>query len=225
MQDKSLRTHPQGCGELCLCIIHAVDWDTVETLRKAFKTKYHLVIWHPTHRGVAVISFSQWHPPRQKLCRFYLRGGCGAVQRGLWTAWGTAGTAGTPARSEGRGRRVRVWGEGTGIYQINWCVNGHSMALCCTSCKAVALWPVTSRHIIICSSRMTWKVERMGLQSNTENKKMLTIYQKCPSCLAGNVHFLENMKKPTHFLVSLVAWEPCPCISGLSPSSLLAWSA
>lgn len=36
-----------------------------------------------------------------------------------------------------------------------------------TSCNAVALWPVTSLHMIICSSRMTWKVDRIGLQSNT----------------------------------------------------------
>lgn len=38
-----------------------------------------------------------------------------------------------------------------------------------TSCKAVALCPVTSRHMMICSSSMTWNVDRMGLLSSTLN--------------------------------------------------------
>ena len=36
-----------------------------------------------------------------------------------------------------------------------------------TSCKAVALCPVTSRHMMMCSRRMTWNVGRMGLLSST----------------------------------------------------------
>lgn len=43
-----------------------------------------------------------------------------------------------------------------------------------TSCSAIALWPVTRRHMMMCSSRMTWNDERMGLQSNTEIKSQDT---------------------------------------------------
>lgn len=53
-----------------------------------------------------------------------------------------------------------------------------------TSCNAVALWPVTSLHMIICSSRMTWKVERIGLQSNTDTyqKNTKTSNFTCSCC-------------------------------------------
>lgn len=40
-----------------------------------------------------------------------------------------------------------------------------------TSCSAVALWPVTRRHMMMCSSRITWKDDRMGLQSSTGNRR------------------------------------------------------
>lgn len=39
-----------------------------------------------------------------------------------------------------------------------------------TSCSAVALCPVTSLHMMMCSSRITWKEDRMGLQSSTEGR-------------------------------------------------------
>lgn len=39
VQREWANAHPQGCGELSLCVIHAVDWDTVETLRTTVKTK------------------------------------------------------------------------------------------------------------------------------------------------------------------------------------------
>lgn len=50
-----------------------------------------------------------------------------------------------------------------------------------TSCKAMALCPVTSRHMIMCSSRITWNVERMGLLSST----LTNTHMKCGSTWLG----------------------------------------
>lgn len=44
-----------------------------------------------------------------------------------------------------------------------------------TSCSAVALCPVTSLHIMMCSSRITWKEDRMGLQSSTKGERAVSI--------------------------------------------------
>lgn len=44
------------------------------------------------------------------------------------------------------------------------CWNSHSYI---TSCRAVALCPVTSLHMMMCSNKITWNEDRMGLQSST----------------------------------------------------------
>lgn len=105
VQRESLKTHPQGCGELCLCIIHAVDWDTVETLGNTLTT---IPFSHSTltYRSVLLTNLLQ------KLCWFNSQGECGAEQHGWWTAWGIAGRAGTPARSTWT--RSQEWGDNTG---------------------------------------------------------------------------------------------------------------
>lgn len=36
-----------------------------------------------------------------------------------------------------------------------------------TSCSAVALCPVTRRHMMMCSNKITWNDDRIGLQSST----------------------------------------------------------
>lgn len=46
MEKKQNSTHSQGCGKLCLCIIHTVHWDTIQTLgyetsREILRTKSH----------------------------------------------------------------------------------------------------------------------------------------------------------------------------------------
>lgn len=50
-----------------------------------------------------------------------------------------------------------------------------------TSWRAVALCPVTSRHMMMCSRRITWKEERMGLESSTgrQKKRNKSVKRKC----------------------------------------------
>lgn len=90
-----------------------------------------------------------------------------------------------------------------------------------TSCKAVALCPVTSLHMMICSSRMTWNVDRMGLLSSTLNRWIRVGSTSLSSLGTWNVTVFQQ----TYSSVSPAASELCLCISVLFPSSPPALSA
>ena len=93
-----------------------------------------------------------------------------------------------------------------------------------TSCKAVALCPVTSRHMMICSSRMTWNVDRMGLLSSTLNTHgQIRVGSTSPSS-RGEISSVSVFQQ-TYSSASPAAWELCQCTSGPSPSSPPASSA
>lgn len=93
-----------------------------------------------------------------------------------------------------------------------------------TSCKAVALCPVTSRHMMICSSSMTWNVDRMGLLSSTLNTHgRIRVGSTSPSP-RGETSSVSVFQQ-TYSSASPAAWELCLCTSGPSPSSPPASSA
>lgn len=166
---------------------------------------------------------------------------CEAEQRGWWIAWGTVGTADTPVRSEGTEQRVsahfhkliqackfifvpcykiRVL-KAAGLFPHGHKLNTTKLKKWpwrqkqYTSCSAVALWPVTSLHMMMCSSRMTWKVERMGLQSNTETweiqikKRTQTSGAKCSKSAAPHFIVVHGEKHRNKLGNSLFSFSSC----------------
>lgn len=66
-------------------------------------------------------------------------------------------------------RPRRVWICGLcDAYNFGWCWhNPHAWLI---SCNAKVLFPITNRHMIICSSSINWKTVKMGLLSTTKIK-------------------------------------------------------
>lgn len=69
-----------------------------------------------------------------------------------------------------------------------------------TSCSAVALCPVTSLHIMMCSSRITWKEDKIGLQSSTGGERGMSTQ--------GTARKMEEMLTPglDEGFISLSGW-------------------
>lgn len=80
-----------------------------------------------------------------------------------------------------------------------------------TSCSAVALCPVTSRHMMMCSSRITWKEDRMGLQSSTGGERQGEPLRR------GRKETTRQLAVPAScWLRALLSRQPLSCLS-LSP--------
>lgn len=170
--------HPQRGSELGLGVVHAVDGDAVQALQGTPGLEDQP--W-PGGWGGMCVCFPQSPTLTSSVCSCAAwleksRGDCWHS----WQTWEICEDRHMAATSQGLAEHSPSThadgpkqdpspppGPHPAPHRPVWLHTTHMH----TSCSAVALWPVTSRHMMMCSKRMTWKDDRIGLQSSTVERR------------------------------------------------------